>query len=405
MQAYKRMLKYISIATPSDASSKNCPSTEAQFDLARLLMEEMHNMGITNTKLTEHCFLYASLPATSGYESKPKIGFIAHLDTVSDYCDKAIQPLFHYNYTGEDLPLGDSGRILKASEFPHLTNCMGQTIITSDGTTILGADDKAGIAEILSMAEYIIQNEIPHGTICIAFTPDEEMYNEVHFFDIQEFGADYAFTLDGNDIGEIQYENFYASDAHFMIQGVPAHPENAKNTMINASLIALEINSMLPDHETPRDTEGYEGYFHLSKITGDVKNAELHYSIRDHDKSQFEKRKQLLHHIEQRINQKWGENTVSLIITDLFRNMAEVIGHHPHLIENAVIACRHSNIPSKVIPARGITDGCRLSFQGLPCPNLGTGGHGYHTPYEHITVEKMDQAVLMLVELVKQYSM
>ena len=168
MQAYKRMLKYISIATPSDASSKNCPSTEAQFDLARLLMEEMHNMGITNTKLTEHCFLYASLPATSGYESKPKIGFIAHLDTVSDYCDKAIQPLFHYNYTGEDLPLGDSGRILKASEFPHLTNCMGQTIITSDGTTILGADDKAGIAEILSMAEYIIQNEIPHGTICIA---------------------------------------------------------------------------------------------------------------------------------------------------------------------------------------------------------------------------------------------
>ena len=404
MKVHERMLKYISIPTPSDSSQKKCPSTKSQFDLAYLLINEMKDIGILDVVITKHCFIYAKIPATLGYESKSKIGFIAHLDTVSDFTNRKITPLIHHNYNGKDIILGNSGLILKTSDFSDLSSCKGQTLITSDGNTILGADNKAGIAEILAMAEVIIKEKIPHGTICIAFTPDEEMYNEINYFDIDKFGADYAFTVDGNDIGEIQYENFYASQATFEISGFSAHPDSAKDKMINASLIAMEINSLIPKGKTPRDTEGYEGYFHLSEIIGTVDYAKLIYSIRDYDKRLFDQKINLLLDIEKYLNQKWGNGTVSISIKRLFSNMAEVINLYPHLIENTIIACNNTHIKPRIIAARGITSGCRLSFQGLPCPNIGTGGNGYHTPYEHITVEKMEKNVQMLVELIKIYA-
>lgn len=404
MKPYQRFLQYAAIQTASDSTQKRCPSTNSQFTLANLLVEEMHGLGINNARVTEHCFVYASLPATPGYEEKPKLGFLAHLDTVSDFCEHQINPVIHPNYQGQDLPLGNSYRTLKVEEYPHLSLYKGQDLITSDGTTNLGADDKAGIAEIITMAECILTSGIPHGTICIAFTPDEEMYNEVHYFDFEEFGADYAFTLDGEGEGEIQYETFYACQADFTIHGYSTHPGSAKNTMVNASLIAIEINNMLPQNETPRDTELYEGYYHLTNISGDSEHSELHYSIRDHNQKHFEERKTILRQITNALNKKWGPNTISLTLTDTHKNMAEVIQHHMHLIQNSSQACINAGIEPKVIPLRGVTDGCWLSFHGLPCPNIGTGGHAFHTPFEHITIESMEKVTQMLVELIKLYS-
>lgn len=404
MRAYERFLTYAAIRTPSDENSTTSPSSKCQFELADLLKDEMLAIGIADARVTEYCYVYGTIPATPGLESKPKIGFIAHMDTVSDYCDHDIKPIVHENYDGGDLALGTSGRTLSVKDFPHLPSLKGRTLITTDGTTVLGADDKAGIAEIMTMAERLIKENIPHGTICIAFTPDEEVGAGTAHFDVEKFGADFAYTLDGDSEGEIQYENFNACKADFEITGFGVHPGSSKDTMINACLVAMEINQMLPGCETPRGTEDYEGFFHLTNMSGDVTSAELHYIIRDHDKDYFEMRKNTLRLIEKDLNAKWGEGTVKLTITEQYKNMSEIIAGCMHLIENAKQACVNANVAPQILPIRGGTDGCQLSFKGLPCPNLGTGGHAYHGPYEHITVEGMDQATDIVLELVKIYA-
>ena len=404
VKAYERLLKYVVVRTPSDENSETVPSSKCQFDLAHLLEEEMKDLGLTDVYLDDQCYLYGKLPATEGLEDKPAIGFIAHMDTVSDFCDHDITPVITENYNGEDLTLGTSGLTLSTETFPHLKDLKGRTLITSDGTTVLGADDKAGIAEILTVIEQLQEQNIPHGPICVAFTPDEEIGTGASHFDVERFGADYGYTLDGGTEGEIQYENFNACKACFDIAGVSVHPGSSKDTMINASLVAMEINSLLPAMETPRGTEDYEGFYHLVSMSGDCSKAQLNYIVRDHDKNFFEARKRTLTLIEKNLNAKWGEGTVKLTLTDQYKNMAEIIAGCMHLIDNAKQACENAGIEALILPIRGGTDGCQLSFKGLPCPNLGTGGHAYHGPYEHITIEGMDKTVAMVTELVKLYT-
>ncbi len=404
MKAYERLLKYVVVRTPSDEESSTVPSSQCQFDLARLLKQEMEEMGLSDVFLHDQCYLYGKLPATLGLEDKPAIGFIAHMDTVADFCDHEIKPVLTENYDGGELALGDSGLTLSPDNFQHLKSLAGRTLITSDGTTILGADDKAGIAEILTMIERIQTEQIPHGTICVAFTPDEEVGTGASHFDVARFGADYAYTLDGDTEGEIQYESFNACKARFDVKGFNVHPGSGKDTMINASLVAMEINAMLPGMETSRGTEGYEGFYHLMSMSGECAKAQLNYIVRDHDKNFFEARKRTLRLIEKNLNAKWGEGTVTLTITEQYKNMAEIIAGCMHLIDSAKTACENAGVTPLVSAIRGGTDGSQLSFMGLPCPNLGTGGHAYHGPYEHITVEGMDKTVDVVVELVKLYA-
>ncbi len=404
MKAYERMLKYILIKTPCDEQSEATPTTQCQFDLAKVLVEELKELGVENAVLDEKCFVYGIIPATPGYEDKAKIGFIAHMDTVAEFTDGDIKPVLTENYNGEDLPLGDSGRVLTVKNFPHLASLKGRTLITSDGTTILGVDNKAGIAEIMTMIERINEEKIPHGQISVAFTPDEECGSGAAHFDVERFGADFAYTLDGDGEGEVQYQNFNACEATFEVNGVNVHPGSAKDVMVNAVLLASEINNMLPAFETPRHTSGYEGFYHLMTINGDEAYAKSTYIIRDHDINSFEARRSTLRHIEKLMNEKWGEGTVKLTIVDEYRNMEGIIAGCMHLIENAKQACENAGVPCDVSPIRGGTDGCKLSFRGLPCPNLGTGGHGYHGPYEHATVEGMDLATDIAIEVVKIYA-
>lgn len=404
MKAYERLLKYVAVRTPSDENSETVPSSQCQFDLAKMLEEEMKALGLTGVHTDSQCYLYGKIPATPGYEDKTAIGFIAHMDTVSDFCGHEIKPVITENYDGKDLVLGESGRVLSSDTFGHLKSLKGRTLITTDGTTILGADDKAGIAEILTMAERLRDENIPHGPVSVAFTPDEEIGTGAAHFNVEDFGAEYAYTLDGDTEGEIQYENFNACKARFDIRGFNVHPGSSKDTMINASLLAMEINSLLPGMETPRGTEDYEGFYHLMSMSGECGEAQLNYIVRDHSKEFFEARKHTLRLIEKNMNEKWGEGTVKLTITEQYKNMAEIINGCMHLIDNAKTACERAGVKPLILPIRGGTDGCQLSFKGLPCPNLGTGGHAYHGPYEHITVEGMDKSVDIIMELVKLYS-
>ena len=404
MKAYERLLSYVKVFTPSSEETGTSPSTQYQFDLARLLVQELKELGVKDADVDEHCYVYGHIPATRGYESRQKLGFIAHMDTVSDFCDHPVTPVITPNYDGKDLALGTSGRVLSPKMFPHLSTLKGRTLITSDGTTILGADDKAGIAEIMTMIEHLNDNTIPHGPLCIAFTPDEEIGMGPAHFDVKKFGADFAYTLDGDTEGEIQYENFNAASASFDIHGVSVHPGSAKDTMINACLIAMEINNLLPSQETPRDTAGYEGFYHLVHMSGDCGHAVLNYIIREHDNYEFQNRKNHLVSIAEQLNAKWGAGTIELCITDQYYNMKEIIEQNIHLIENAKKACEKVGLIPNVSPIRGGTDGCHLSFRGLPCPDIGTGAHAYHGPYEHISVQSMDKVVDMVIELVKIYS-
>ncbi|MDD7738940.1 MAG: peptidase T [Fusicatenibacter sp.] len=405
MRAYERLLNYVKISTPSDEKSGTHPSSECQRVLAERLAEEMRQMGVTEVRVDDKSYVYGMIPASAGYENKTKIGFIAHMDTVSDFADHAVNPVIHENYDGEDLTLQESGRILKKSTFPHLPLLAGRTLITSDGTTVLGADDKAGVAEIMTLAEALLKEEIPHGQISIAFTPDEEIGEGADFFDVEGFGAQYAYTVDGGPEGEIEFENFNASAAVFHITGFNVHPGSSKDTMINAAAVACEIQDMLPEKETPRNTEGYEGFYHLISLEGNVAEATAEYIIRDHDRQKFEEREEKLRSIAAIINRKYGEGTAELTIREQYRNMEEKIRPCYHLIENAMEAVRKAGMTPKVVPIRGGTDGARLSYMGLPCPNLGTGGYAFHGPYEHITAEGMDSAVEILKEIVKLYAM
>ncbi len=404
MRAYERLLEYVKIKTPSDENSDSTPSSSCQFELAERLVEEMKELGIENAEVDSKCYVYGTIPATEGYEKCPGLGFIAHMDTVAEFTEHEIHPVLHKNYDGNSLTFDEGGRMLDTALFPHLKKLAGRTLITGDGTTILGADDKAGIAEIITMAEQILQNNMPHGKICIAFTPDEEIGRGADAFDVERFGADFAYTVDGGAEGEIEYENFNACEAAFEIRGVNVHPGSAKGIMINAASAACEIQMMLPQEETPENTEGYEGFYHLTRMKGSCEKAELVYIVREHDADKFAQKQQKLKEIVTAMNHKYGEDTVRLQIREQYRNMAEKIRPCFHLIENAKKACEQVGVVPKVQPIRGGTDGARLSFMGLPCPNLGTGGYAFHGPYEHITAEGMDKSTAILVELVKQYS-
>ena len=403
MRAYERMLNYVKVWTTSDSSSETVPSTSRQFDLAKLLVEEMKSLGIEDAHVDEKSYVYGTLPATKGYEDKAKLGFIAHLDTSEDISGQNVNPQIIENYDGKDIVLGDSGRVIRVSDFPHLEKFKGRTLITTDGTTLLGADDKAGIAEIMTAIEIIQKENIPHGKICIGFNPDEEIGTGAHNFDVEKFGADFAYTLDGWLEGQIEYENFNASSAVFEIKGINVHPGSAKNIMVNSQLLAMEINAMLPN-ETPATTEGYEGFYHLMETTGSVEHSKLTYIVRDHDADKFAARNEFLKNIEKIMNEKYGEGTVTLTIKEQYRNMKEKIEPCMHLIDNAKKAIKAVGLEPTVDAIRGGTDGAQLSFKGLPCPNLGTGGAAYHGACEHISVEGMDKVVDIAVELVKIYA-
>ena len=403
MKAYERLIKYAKIYTTSDPASETVPSSKRQFDLANILVEEMKEIGIADARVDDTCYVYGSIPATPGYESKPSIGLIAHVDTAPAAPGENVNPQVVENYNGEDLTLLN-GTVLSVEKFPHLKNLKGRTLITTDGNTLLGADDKAGIAEIMTACERIINENIPHGKICIGFTPDEEIGRGAHKFDVKNFGADFAYTIDGGIEGEISYENFNASAAKIEIHGVSVHPGSAKNTMINATYVGMEFDSMLPKGERPEHTEGYEGFYYLDSFNGNTDHATLTYILRDHDACKLESKKATMELIAKLLNEKYGEGRVKLTITDQYKNMAEHVKPCMHLIDNAIDAMKSLNVTPVIEPIRGGTDGATLSYMGLPCPNLGTGGYAFHGEYEHITVEGMDIATNIIIEILKRYA-
>lgn len=404
MKAYERLLKYVVIHTTSDENSKTHPTTMRQFDLANILAEEMKELGIHDVRVDEKCYVYGYIPATKGYEEKPSIGFVSHMDSAPAANGKDVKPQIIKDYDGGDIILKGNNSILSPKRFPDLNGLKGRTLITTDGTSLLGADDKAGIAEILTACEIIINEKIPHGKICIGFTPDEEVGQGADFFDVKNFGADYAYTIDGGIEGEISYENFNASSAKIEISGVSVHPGYAKNKMINALNVAIEFNSMLPQAEKPEYTEGYEGFYYLEKLSGNTDNAYMEYILRDHDSEKIEVKKSMIKLAEKIINEKYGEGTVKVTIKDQYKNMVEHVKPCFHLIDNAIAAMKKLNIEPVIEPIRGGTDGATLSYMGLPCPNLGTGGFAYHGEFEHISVEGMDICTNIIVEIIKKYS-
>lgn len=404
MRAYERFLNYVPVWTTSDETSDTVPSADRELVLARMLVEEMKGLEIADARVDDKGYVYGHIPATPGCEDKPSLGLVAHMDTVADASGENIKPQIIENYDGKDVVLKGSGDILKVDEFPYLAELKGRTLITTDGTTLLGADDKAGIAEILTVAEEIIKEGLPHGKICIGFTPDEEIARGAKHFDVEGFGADYAYTLDGDEEGEIQFENFNASTAFITIHGVSVHTGSAKDVMVNSQTIATEIHQMLPVNERPETTEGYEGFYHLVSVQGNVTTTKMKYFIRDFDRRSFDARAQKLCDIAEEMNKKYGEGKVEVEIVESYYNMREKIEPCMQLIDYAKAAIEHAGITPIVSPVRGGTDGARLSFKGLPCPNLGTGGHAFHGVFEHITVEGMDKAVLIVKDIIRQFA-
>ena len=403
MRAYERFLRYVKVYTTSDPESTAHPTTARQLDLGRMLAEELKALGLIDARLDEHGYVYATLPATPGCEAAPGLGFIAHMDTAPGTSGENVQPQLHENYDGGDVTLPATGDVMRVKDFPFLAGMKGQTLITADGTTLLGADDKAGVAEIMTMAERLIAENRPHGKICIAFTPDEEVGQGADLFDVEGFGAAYAYTVDGDDVGEINYENFNAAEALITVHGFSVHPGSAKNAMRSALNIGIEFHNALPACERPEYTENREGFFHLCDMQGDVTTAKLAYIVRDHDAARFVARKAQMQHIAAILNEKYGEGTVELAIHDSYFNMLEKIRPHFHLIENARKAVEAAGLTPVEPPVRGGTDGATLSYKGLPCPNLGTGGFNFHGPFECITIEKMDKAVEILLNLADLY--
>ena len=396
MRASERFLKYAKVHTTSNPAASCAPSSAIQFDLAHMLVDEMTALGIENAHVDEFGVVYGWLPATKGMEDQPALGFIAHMDTSPDYSGENVKPQIIENYDGGDVVLAGTGDVLTVKSFPTLKALAGMTLITTDGTTLLGADDKAGIAEILTAVEAIKESGKPHGKLCIAFTPDEEIGMGVAHFDIEKFGAAFAYTVDGGREGEIAFETFNAASATVKVTGMSVHPGSSKDTMINAALVAMEYNSLLPAGDTPRLTEGYEGFFHLHDMKGDVSYAELEYIVRDHDRATFEVRKQTMRHAAKVINERYGKEVVCLELKDTYYNMAEKIAPHMHLIDNAKKAAELAGMTPFLKPVRGGTDGCRLSEMGMPTPNLCTGGFAYHGKFEHIAMESMERCARMV---------
>ena len=400
MRAYKRLLRYAAIDTQSNEDNAAVtPSTEKQYAFSWLLHCELQDLGMKQVYTDPHAYTYAFLPASPGWESEPVIGLIAHIDTAPDFSGTGVKSQTHFDYDGGDIALGTSGLVLSPRDFPDLKNCVGKTIITTDGTTLLGADDKAGVAEIMTVCE-TIHSDRPHCALAVCFTPDEEIGHGARLIDFKRFGAAFAYTVDGDAVEEINYETFNAASASFRIKGVSVHPGSAKDVMVNASLVAMRINAMLPADEIPARTEGYEGFYHLTEMRGDVSEAELKYIVRDHDAKRFLARCDRLREIEGALNAEYGEGTVTLTCNEQYRNMAEILADHMQIVRRAERAIRKAGLKPRTSPVRGGTDGARLSFSGLPCPNLGTGGAAFHGPSEHITVEDMDKVVEILLNIV-----
>ena len=401
MRAYERLLNYVKIYTTSIEDAETTPSAEREFDLARPLCDELIALGL-KAEIDEHCYVRGWLDATPGYEGAPCVGFIAHVDTAPDFAGEGVKPRVIPDYDGKDVILGDSGRVLSASAFPHLPGLAGRTLIVTDGTTLLGADDKAGIAEIMTLLEELINSGVPHGKIAVCFTPDEEIGGGTAFFDVPRFGADFAYTIDGGFEGEVVSENFNAAAATVSVAGFNVHPGEATGIMKNACLIASEFAASLPKNETPATTGGRVGFYHLTDLAGNVEAATLRYILRDHDAAKLEDKKAAIRALADKFNAEYGAGTVKIEIRDQYRNMKEKIDLDPTSVELALAATKECGVKPICEPIRGGTDGAMLTWEGLPCPNLGTGGFGFHGPYEHITAEGMDTVVRILRAIVRR---
>ncbi len=389
MELKERFLKYVAVDTQSDENSETFPSTTKQFDLLNMLVEEMEALGMTEVSIDKYGYAMGTIPASKGCENAPVIGFIAHVDTAPDMSGKDVKPRIIECYDGEDIVLNDA-LTMHVAEFPELKKFVGHTLIHTDGTTLLGADDKGGVAEIMTAAEYLLSHpEVKHGKIRIGFTPDEEIGRGVDFFDVAAFGADFAYTMDGSFEGELEYENFNAASAKISIQGRNVHPGYAKNKMINAIQVACELNSLLPAQERPEHTEGYEGFYHCVGISGTVEQAQISYIIRDHDAEKFEAKKVWIHDIVGMLNNKYGKEVLTLTLKDQYYNMRKMVEPHPQVIDKALEAMREADIEPIVRPIRGGTDGARLSFMGLPCPNIFAGGMNFHGKFEYCSLNSL----------------
>lgn len=400
-----RFVKYVTIDTESDPNNPAFPSTEKQWDLARVLEAELKEIGMEDVELDDNCYIMATLPSNLDYEV-PTIGFVAHIDTSPDFTGKDVKPQIHENYDGKDIVLNkEENIVLSPSYFDDLLQYKGQTIITTDGTTLLGADDKAGVTEIVSAMEYLINNpEIKHGKIRICFTPDEEVGKGAHLFDVEKFGAEWAYTMDGSQIGELEYENFNAAGATVTINGKIVHPGYAKGKMINSMLIASEFINALPEEEVPEKTSGYEGFFHLHNMEGAVEKTTLQYIIRDHDMQQFKNRKQAMTDLAAVLNAKRGQELITVDIKDQYYNMKEKVVPVMHIVDIAEEVMKDMGITPLIKPIRGGTDGSQLSYKGLPCPNIFAGGHNFHGRYEYVPVESIIKATEVIVGIAEKVS-
>lgn len=396
----ERFLMYVTFDTQSDEKSNSCPSTRSQYEFGEHLVEELQQLGLNDAGIDENGYVMATLPANMD-TTAPVIGLIAHMDTSPDMSGANVRPKLLRDYDGKDIVLhADKGIVMTTAAFPELLQYKGQDLVTTDGTTLLGADDKAGIAEIITAVEYLLQHpEIQHGTIKICFTPDEEIGRGADLFNVARFGADFAYTLDGGELGELEYENFNAASASITINGVNVHPGRSKNKMLNAILLAMELNSMLPPAETPAYTENYDGFYHLNGIEGSVEKASMRYIIRDHDKKKFIERKDRIQRIVAFLNEKYGDNTFILQMKDQYYNMKEKIEPVIHIVETAKRAMEEVGVVPLIRPVRGGTDGARLSFMGLPTPNIFSGGHNFHGKFEYVPVNSMVKAVEVIVKL------
>mgnify|MGYP000581520194 CR=1 FL=1 len=402
MRVEERLLKYVSYWTTSDEECRQIPSSERQFELGKVLEQELRDLGLEKVTLTDHCYVYGLLPATKGYADKPAVGFISHMDTAPDFSGKDVKPQIIPDYDGNDVLLKGSGAYLKVSDFPTLKTLKGRTLITTDGTTLLGADDKAGIAEIMDMLEYFARNNDEHGDILVCFTPDEEIGLGVKNLNTNYFNPDFAYTVDGIDLGEFSYENFNAGSAQVKIKGVPAHLGYAKGTFINALRVAIEFDSMVPK-EYPENTEGKEGYFVLHNLNGDICEVTMQYNIRDFEKDNLIKRKEILSKIAKILNRKYG-NIIEIGFKDSYCNMYDTIKNEELLISGTLKSISSLGIEPKVVPIRGGTDGAEITALGIPCPNLGAGGHNFHTIYEYVCLEDMISTSEILKSIVKTFS-
>lgn len=400
----ERFTSYVKVNTQSNDDSETCPSTPGQLDLARLLVDELKALGMEEVTMDENGYVMATLPANTDKDI-PTIGFLSHIDTATELSGEGVNPQLVENYDGKDIVLNEAqGVVLSPKDFPELHNYIGHTLVTTDGTTLLGADDKAGITEIMTAMAYLIRNpEIKHGKVRVAFTPDEEIGRGPHRFDVEAFNARYAYTVDGGPLGELEYESFNAAQATVTFKGKNVHPGTAKNKMVNAAKIAMEFNSQLPVEEAPESTEGYEGFYHLSSISGDVELTKLRYIIRDFDRDNFNARKQNMENIVKSLQEKYGAERISIELKDQYYNMREKIEPVKHIVDIAYQAMKNVDVEPEIKPIRGGTDGSQLSYMGLPTPNIFTGGENYHGRYEYVSVDNMQKATEVIVEIVKLF--